>query len=81
MAHAGLPVICFETGHTKAFLGAQVNKSDRNDVRGIALMMRVNRYRPVHVKTLASQKRRAQGTHRRDAWSLRLPGTTWPAGG
>jgi transposase len=59
MALAGLPVICVETRHTKAFLRAQINKSDRNDARGIAQMMRVNLYRPVHVKTLASQKRRA----------------------
>jgi transposase len=33
MAQAGLPVICIETRHTKAFLRAQVNKSDRNDAR------------------------------------------------
>jgi transposase len=36
-----------------------VNKSDRNDARGIAQMMRVNLFRPVHVKTLTSQNRRA----------------------
>jgi len=42
----------------KAALSAQINKSDRNDARGIAQMMRVGLYRPVHVKTLASQKRR-----------------------
>lgn len=59
LAQAGLPVTCVETRHTKAFLRAQVNKSDCNDARGIAQMMRVNLYRPVHVKTLASQKRRA----------------------
>src|SRR5947209_12484962 len=59
LAEAGLPVICIETRHTKAFLKAQVNKSDRNDARGIAQMMRVNLFRPVHVKTLMSQKRRA----------------------
>ena len=40
MADAGLPVVCIETRHTKAFLKAQVNKSDRNDARGIAQMMR-----------------------------------------
>jgi len=65
MAEVGLPVICIETRHTKAFLKAQVNKSDRNDARGIAQMMRVNLYRPVHVKTLASQKRRALLTARK----------------
>lgn len=48
MAEAGLPVICIETRHAKAFLKAQVNKTDRNDARGIAQMMRVNLFRPVH---------------------------------
>jgi transposase len=42
-----------------------VNKSDRNDARGIAQMMRVNLFRPVHVKTLTSQKRRALLTARK----------------
>jgi hypothetical protein len=44
--------------HYAAALSAQINKSDRNDARGIAQMMRVGLYRPVHVKALASQKRR-----------------------
>ena len=65
MAEAGLPVVCIETRHTKAFLKAQVNKSDRNDARGIAQMMRVNLFRPVHVKTLRSQRRRALLTARK----------------
>ena len=41
----------------KAALSAQTNKTDRNDARGIAQMMRVGLYRPVHVKTLQSQER------------------------
>jgi transposase len=59
LAKAGLPVICIETRHAQAVLKAQINKTDRNDARGIAQMMRVGLYRPVHVKTLASQQIRA----------------------
>jgi transposase len=65
LAEVGLPVVCIETRHRKAFLKAQVNKSDRNDARGIAQMMRVDLFRPVHVKTLTSQKRRALLTARK----------------
>jgi transposase len=46
-------------------LKAQINKTDRNDARGIAQMMRVGLYRPVHVKTLRSQKLRMMLTHRK----------------
>ena len=54
---AGLPVVCVETRHMKVVLKAQqVNKSDRNDARGRAPMMRVGLYKPVHVKTLASSR-------------------------
>src|SRR3954464_11984361 len=36
---AELPVICVETRHMKALLTAQqINKTDRNDARGIAQM-------------------------------------------
>src|SRR5262249_16231272 len=48
----------------RAVLKAQINKTDRNDARGIAQMMRVGLYRPVHVKTLRSQKLRMLLTHR-----------------
>lgn len=65
LTQAGVPVICIETRHVKAFLKARPNKTDRNDARGIAQMMRVNLYRPVHVKTLTSQKRRALLTARK----------------
>src|ERR1700740_3119139 len=41
LAEAGLPVICVETRHMRAVLKAQINKTDRNDARGIAQMMRV----------------------------------------
>jgi transposase len=65
LAEAGLPLICVETRHMRAVLKAQINKTDRNDARGIAQMMRVGLYRPVHVKTLRSQKLRMLLTHRK----------------
>src|SRR5213079_2516739 len=64
LAEAGLPAICVETRHMQAVLKAQINKTDRNDARGIAQMMRAGLYRPVHVKTIRSQKLRMLLTHR-----------------
>jgi transposase len=58
LAEPHLPVICVETRYMRAALKAQINKTDRNDARGIAQMIRVGLYRPVHVKTLRSQKLR-----------------------
>ena len=65
LAETGLPVICVETRHMRAVLQAQINKTDRNDARGMAQMMRAGLYRPVHVKTLRSQKLRMLLTHRK----------------
>src|SRR5436305_272497 len=63
---AELPVICVETRHMKALLMAQqVNKTDRNDARGIAQMMRVGLFKPVHVKTLVAQEQRMLLTSRK----------------
>jgi transposase len=65
LVEAGLPAICVETRHMRAALKAQINKTDRNDARGIAQMMRAGLYRAVHVKTLRSQKLRMLLTHRK----------------
>ena len=63
---ANLPVICVETRHMKALLTAQqINKTDRNDARGIAQMMRVGLFKPVHVKTLVAQEQRMLLTSRK----------------
>jgi transposase len=56
LAAAGFPAICVETRHMKAALAAQVNKTDRNDARGIAQMMRVGLYRPVHVRRRSARR-------------------------
>src|SRR5438067_4657379 len=65
LGEAGLAGICVETRHMRAVLQAQINKTDRNDARGMAQMMWAGLYRPVHVKTLRSQKLRMLLTHRK----------------
>ena len=47
---AGLPAICIESRHAKAAMGAMPNKTDRNDARAIAQIMRTGWFREVHVK-------------------------------
>ena len=53
LAEAGLPAICVETRHMRAMLKVQINKTDRNDARGMAQMMRVGLYLPLE-RPLAS---------------------------
>jgi len=64
LAAAGLAAILIETRHLKAALGAMKVKTDRNDARGIAQLVRMGWFRPVHVKTLPSQEVRALLTAR-----------------
>jgi transposase len=61
----GLAPVCVETRHMHAVLSARINKTDRNDARGIAQMMRVGLFKAVHVKTPASQHRRLLLTSRK----------------
>lgn len=62
---ADLPAICVETRHMHAVLSARINKTDRNDARGIAQMIRVGLFKSVHVKTPASLHRRFLLTSRK----------------
>jgi len=53
----GWTVICIDARHAAAALQAGFrNKNDRNDARGIADLMRVNKYRPVWVKSPEAQR-------------------------
>ena len=56
LTEAGLPAILIETRHVKAALKAMTVKTDRNDARGMAQLMRLGWFRPVHVKTLPAQE-------------------------
>jgi transposase len=55
IAKAGLPIICIEARHAHGVLKSRLNKTDRNDARGIAELMRVGIYKAVHTKTRESQ--------------------------
>ena len=56
---AGFPAILIETRHVKAALKAMTVKTDRNDARGMAQLMRIGFFRPVHAKTLPARDIRA----------------------
>lgn len=56
---AGFTVVLLETRHVKAALSAMTVKTDRRDARGIAQLLRMGWYRPVHCKSLPSQDIRA----------------------
>jgi transposase len=62
---AGLPAVCIETRQAKAAMGAMPNKTDRNDARALAQIMRTGWYRAVHVKSPTSRSWRALLTARR----------------
>lgn len=68
----GFPVICIETHHAKAALQAQKVKTDRNDARGLAQIMRTGWFKRVHVKSDASQKLRVLLNNRRCLLDKRL---------
>jgi transposase len=58
LAKLGLPVVCVEARHMQTALAAMRNKTDRNDARGIAQMMRTGWFRQVHIKSTAGQELR-----------------------
>jgi transposase len=69
---ARLPAICIEAHHAHGVLKARLNKTDKNDARGIAEMMRAGLYKAVHVKSLQSQRTRAFFTIRQTLLRKRI---------
>jgi transposase len=65
MADAGLPVELLETRHVRTALKTMTIKTDRKDARGIAHLMRMGWFRPVHCKSASAQEVRALLTARK----------------
>jgi transposase len=65
MREAGLAVELIETRHVRVALKAMPVKTDRTDAQGIAQLMRLGWFRPVHCKSRAAQEVRAVLTARR----------------
>lgn len=65
MREAGFAVELLETRHVHDALKAMSVKTDRNDARGIAQLMRLGWFRPVHCKSLEAQEARAMLTARK----------------
>jgi len=65
MVKAGLAVELLETRHVRDAFKAMPVKTDRNDARGIAQLMRLGWFRPVHCKSLGAQEQRAMLTARK----------------
>ena len=65
MRQAGLAVELLETRHVRNALKTMPVKTDRNDARGIAQLMRLGWFRPVHCKSMAAQETRALLTARK----------------
>jgi transposase len=51
LAGEGLPVVCMDARQVAAGLSARINKTDKNDARGIAHLLRCGLYREVHIKS------------------------------
>lgn len=65
LAKAGLAVELIETRHVRDAFKAMPVKTDRKDAHGIAQLMRLGWFRPVHCKSLPAQEVRAMLTARK----------------
>ncbi|HEU0038451.1 MAG TPA: IS110 family transposase [Verrucomicrobiae bacterium] len=65
MKAAGLAVELLETRHVRKAFETMPVKSDRNDARGIAQLMRLGWFRPVHCKSVGAQEARSLLTARK----------------
>jgi transposase len=65
LEEAGFAAELLETRHVRDAFKAMPVKSDRNDARGIAQLMRLGWFRPLHCKSMPAQETRALLTARK----------------
>ena len=56
LIRVGHDAVLLETRHVKAALSAMIVKTDRKDARGIAQLLRMGWFRPVHAKSTPAQE-------------------------
>ena len=70
LTDAGFEAVLMETRQVKAALKAMPIKTDRRDAEGIARLLQMGWFRPVHCKTVSSQEMRALLTSRKSVQSV-----------
>ena len=58
LADHGITAVLMETRQVRAALSAMIVKTDRKDARGMAHLLRMGWFRPVHVKTMDAREQR-----------------------
>ena len=71
----GFDVVCMEARQVNAALSAMRNKTDKNDARGIAQVLRTGWFSPVHMKSREAHGQRALLSSRKALLTRRL---IWP---
>ena len=75
LKRAGFDTVLLETRHVKAALSAMMVKTDRKDARGLAQLIRMGWFRPVHAQSMGSQEVRALLVARKQLLGRRMHGT------
>ena len=65
LTRSGLPAVCIDPRRLRALTKTMAVKTDRNDARAIAHVVRAGWYRPIHIKSERSQRMKMLLTNRR----------------